>query len=95
MIFQFFGLRKSHSQKIVQQARLAPGSEDRRIVRTPRWLDLPNPPMGQLRGEWRRLEKSAQASSRPKRSWNFEVFVFRILGADTPKRSCTILGPTL
>ena len=38
MIFQFFGLRKSHSQKIVQQARSAPGSEVRGSEHAPRRL---------------------------------------------------------
>ena len=67
------------SKNIFQQARSAPGSEVRGLGRALRRLNLPNPPMGQLRGEWRRLEKSAQASSRPKRSWNFEVFAFGFL----------------
>ena len=91
-IFQWIWSSISASQQIskniFQQARSAPGSEVRGLGRALRRLNLPNPPMGQLRGEWRRLEKSAQASSRPKRSWNFEVFAFgfwRIFGCEHAK----------
>ena len=90
------------SKNIFHQARWAVGSEHRRLVRTPRRLIPPNQPMGQVRTQWRCQENSETASSSSKRLWNFEVFVFvflRIfgdfLGANTPKRSCSNLGPTL
>ena len=104
MILQIFVVRKSlmisepHSwsdQKIFQQARSAPGSEHRRLVRTPRRFIPSKQSMGQLRTQWRCQENSETASFRFKRPCIFEVFVFRISGANTPKRSCSNLGPTL
>ena len=79
MIFQNFGFRKSHSQKIVCHARSALGSVVGGLARELRRLIPSNQPMGQLRSEWRRLENSATVSFRPKRSRKIKVFVFRIL----------------
>ena len=62
-------------QKNVQQARSATESEVRGFGRALRRLNLSNQPMGQLRGEWRRPEMLTTASSRPKRPWDFEIFV--------------------
>ena len=101
--FQLFRARIFHlsqsskyiSKNIFQQARSAPGSEVRGLAHALRRLYLSIPPMGQLRGEWRRPENCVTASSRPNQSSKIKDFDCTLLGANTPKRSCTIMGPTL